>query len=401
MSASKTCYSLADNNGSSMMDHHSRCFLGKRSAVIFLVIYTILMGFMFLSYLYTSSDGRTSSATHLSGKDVIVIKKSAARTYSDVAGSDVVDTDGRIHLGMNFLPKPGVPSPVQTHFKSLRTGQPIKDKCKKCAVISSSGHMLGSKRGREIDSMPCVIRMNNSPVEGFEEDVGARTTLRIVCHMSTEPVNADSASLLNPSNKQSRPEKIVFFGLNEPNHRWALEKAEIMVKNYPEVDFYSLDEVGELEFDLIFQNETGKNKYDTNTWLSTGWYTILLALNMCEEVHMYGMVNENYCERNIDSKIRYHYFQTWDNPTECDYYKSHEDTRYLGGHRFITEKAIFSRWGAMFNLTFHQPDWEPPKLVDVLNKPLKTPFVSRNEEDKSAVGKLFDHFAKWAFGSLM
>lgn len=104
---------------------------------------------------------------------------------------------------------------------------------------------------------------------------------------------------------------------------------------------------------------------------------------------------------NLDSKIRYHYFQTWDNPTECDYYKSHEDTRYLGGHRFITEKAIFSRWGAMLNLTFHQPDWEPPKLADILNKPLKTPFVSRDEGDKSAVGKLLEGFAKWAFGSMM
>ncbi|XP_795313.4 alpha-N-acetylgalactosaminide alpha-2,6-sialyltransferase 3 isoform X1 [Strongylocentrotus purpuratus] len=393
MSASKSC-SSADKNSSATMDHHTRCFLGKRSAVIFLVIYTILMGFMFLSYLYTP-DGSTSSTNHPGGKDVIVIKKSAVRTFSDS-----VDPDGRIRMGLN-LPKPGNPALVKTHFKSLRTGQPLKKKCKKCAVISSAGHMLGSKRGREIDSMPCVIRMNNSPIEGFEEDVGSRTTMRVVCHMSTEPVNADSGNLLNPANKQSRPEQIVFFGLNEPNHRWALEKAEIMVKSYPEVDFYSLDEVGELQFDLIFQNETGKNKYDTNTWLSTGWYTILLALDMCEEVHMYGMVNENYCENNLDSKIRYHYFQTWDNPTECDYYKSHEDTRYLGGHRFITEKAIFSRWGAMLNLTFHQPDWEPPKLADVLNKPLKTPFVSRDEGDKSAVGKLLESFAKWAFGSMM
>ncbi|XP_072171319.1 alpha-N-acetylgalactosaminide alpha-2,6-sialyltransferase 3-like [Diadema setosum] len=380
-----------------MDDHHHpchypvRCFLGKQSAVFFLVIYTILMSFMFLSYLYTS-DVSTGSARHragIQGKDVIVIRKNDVHPDSD-----------SLQLYQS-LPKPGNPARFQHFYRSMRTGESLTQKCKKCAVISSSGHMLGSKRGKEIDSMPCVIRMNNSPTEGFEEDVGQRTTVRIVCHMSTEPVNADSEDLLSPANHQSKPEKILFFGLNEPNHKWALEKAEIMVDSFPEVDFYSLDEVGEKQSDRIFELETGKNKYDTNTWLSTGWYTILAALDMCEEVHMYGMVDENYCQRNTDSKIRYHYFQTWDNPTECDYYKSHEDTRYLGGHRFITEKAIFSRWGAMFNLSFHNPEWEPPRLADIINKKLDTPFVSRDEQDKSVIGKLFEQFAKWAFSSMM
>lgn len=37
-------------------------------------------------------------------------------------------------------------------------------------------------------------------------------------------------------------------------------------------------------------------RYNTNTWLSTGWFTMLAALDMCEELHVYGMVHENYCE---------------------------------------------------------------------------------------------------------
>ena len=149
---------------------------------------------------------------------------------------------------------------IVTSLSHFNPSQSLRQKCKKCAVISSSGHMLGSKRGREIDSMPCVIRMNNSPVKDFEEDVGRRTTMRIVCHMSTEPLNADSENLLNPIDERSRPEQIVFFGMNEPNHKWAMDKADVMVESHPEVDFYSLDETGDMQFALIFQNETGKNK---------------------------------------------------------------------------------------------------------------------------------------------
>ncbi|XP_069941360.1 beta-galactoside alpha-2,6-sialyltransferase 1 [Cherax quadricarinatus] len=49
-----------------------------------------------------------------------------------------------------------------------------------CAVVSNAGSMKGSKMGNFIDSHDAVIRFNHAPTEGFEEDVGTRTTLRII-----------------------------------------------------------------------------------------------------------------------------------------------------------------------------------------------------------------------------
>lgn len=99
-----------------------------------------------------------------------------------------------------------------------------------------------------------------------------------------------------------------------------------------------------------------------------------------------------------DSKVRYHYFQSWETPTECEYYKSHEDTKLIGGHRFITEKAIFDRWGKMYNVTFNYPEWSAKDLN--LNEPIDTPFVTR-KEDKGAFARLFERFVRWGFGSML
>ncbi|XP_048006260.1 beta-galactoside alpha-2,6-sialyltransferase 2 [Leguminivora glycinivorella] len=49
-----------------------------------------------------------------------------------------------------------------------------------CAVVSSAGALLGSHLGRFIDSHDMVVRFNNAPTENYIEDVGSKTTFRIV-----------------------------------------------------------------------------------------------------------------------------------------------------------------------------------------------------------------------------
>lgn len=56
----------------------------------------------------------------------------------------------------------------------------LNDTFKTCGVVSSAGSLLHSKLGRKIDANDFVIRFNAAPTEGFESDVGAKTSLRII-----------------------------------------------------------------------------------------------------------------------------------------------------------------------------------------------------------------------------
>ena len=49
-----------------------------------------------------------------------------------------------------------------------------------CAVVSSSGALAASHHGAEIDAHDAVFRFNSAPTAGFQEQVGSKTTFRIL-----------------------------------------------------------------------------------------------------------------------------------------------------------------------------------------------------------------------------
>ena len=51
---------------------------------------------------------------------------------------------------------------------------------KKVAIVGASGNLNGSEFGVLIDKYDEVIRFNRSPTNGYEADVGSKTTLRVV-----------------------------------------------------------------------------------------------------------------------------------------------------------------------------------------------------------------------------
>ncbi|XP_072936076.1 beta-galactoside alpha-2,6-sialyltransferase 2 [Epargyreus clarus] len=49
-----------------------------------------------------------------------------------------------------------------------------------CAVVTSAGALLGSRLGEFIDSHDMVLRFNNAPTENYTDDIGSKTTFRIL-----------------------------------------------------------------------------------------------------------------------------------------------------------------------------------------------------------------------------
>ncbi|KAK5614539.1 hypothetical protein CRENBAI_020696 [Crenichthys baileyi] len=71
---------------------------------------------------------------------------------------------------LKLIPKPKEP---------LLLPKPGGDGCVRCAVVGTGGILNGSKMGAEIDSHDYVFQMNGAVIEGFEEDVGNRTSVYV------------------------------------------------------------------------------------------------------------------------------------------------------------------------------------------------------------------------------
>ncbi|XP_057595020.1 beta-galactoside alpha-2,6-sialyltransferase 1 [Hippopotamus amphibius kiboko] len=50
----------------------------------------------------------------------------------------------------------------------------------RCAVVSSAGSLKSSQLGREIDDHDAVLRFNGAPTANFQQDVGTKTTIRLI-----------------------------------------------------------------------------------------------------------------------------------------------------------------------------------------------------------------------------
>ncbi|XP_072032908.1 alpha-N-acetyl-neuraminyl-2,3-beta-galactosyl-1,3-N-acetyl-galactosaminide alpha-2,6-sialyltransferase-like [Amphiura filiformis] len=260
------------------------------------------------------------------------------------------------------------------------TYKPLQLSCSRCAVVSSSGHLLNTSAGPEIDSYPCIFRMNNAPTKGFEKDVGVRTTVRSMGHVNLIKGFANSSEYREEmfADNRTRTDIVLINWMNmmkvdvesDQDFRYALLLAHL----YPHVRFFHFTPEKTNQTQELFKNETGIYSYEANTWLSTGWFTMVAAMDICDEITVFGMAYDDYCQQNgtAEQNIPYHYYEP-DKLKECQYYDKSE-TRLTGGHLFITEKAVFENWAVQKKkISFRYPEW--PLANHTSN--LDTPFLHK------------------------
>ncbi|KAM3914678.1 alpha-N-acetylgalactosaminide alpha-2,6-sialyltransferase 5 [Leptodactylus fuscus] len=250
------------------------------------------------------------------------------------------------------------PSPVLEGYISVSDHKPLKMHCKSCALVTSSGHLLGSKLGNKIDQTECVIRMNDAPTRGYGQDVGNKTSLRVIAHSSIQRILRNRNELLN----MSQGTVFIFWGPSSYMRRdgkgLVYNNLQLINKILPRLKVHIITRHKMLQFDELFKKETGKDRKVSNTWLSTGWFTMSIALELCDTINVYGMVPPDFCRAANHTTVPYHYYEPM-GPDECTMYISHERGRKGSHHRFITEKRVFANWARTFNINFFQPDWKP------------------------------------------
>ncbi|XP_068582070.1 alpha-N-acetylgalactosaminide alpha-2,6-sialyltransferase 5b [Cebidichthys violaceus] len=265
--------------------------------------------------------------------------------------------------------KPERPQPLPTPTLSGYTGvmdhKPLKMHCRTCALVTSSGQLTGSRRGEEIDSSECVIRMNDAPSIRHQQDVGRRTSLRVVSHASLQMVLRSRQELLNAS----QDTVFIFWGPNSCMRRDGkgnvYNNLRLLNQLLPKLKVYITSRIKMLKFDELFEKETGLDRKSSKSWLTTGWFTMAIAVELCDRIDVYGMVPPDFC-RSSHPSLPYHYYEP-SGPDECSMYLSHERNKQGSHHRFNTEKVVFANWARTLDIHFHQPDWKPAAVTAGVN----------------------------------
>ncbi|NWV22707.1 SIA7C sialyltransferase, partial [Origma solitaria] len=250
----------------------------------------------------------------------------------------------------------GQRQPLRTHYGyiNVKTQEPLQLDCDLCAIVSNSGQMAGQKVGTEIDKSSCIWRMNNAPTKGYEEDVGKRTTIRVVSHTSVPLLLKNPEYFFKETNNTVYVIWGPFRNMRRDGNGIVYNMLKKTVDSYPTAKIYVTTEKRMSYCDAVFKKETGKDRVQSGSYLSTGWFTLILAMDACYGIHVYGMINDTYCKSEGFRKVPYHYYEP--GRDECEEYFLHENAPY-GGHRFITEKKVFAKWAKKHTIIFTHPNW--------------------------------------------
>ncbi|XP_029953763.1 alpha-N-acetylgalactosaminide alpha-2,6-sialyltransferase 1-like isoform X2 [Salarias fasciatus] len=241
---------------------------------------------------------------------------------------------------LKLIPKPKEP---------LLSPKPGSNGCVRCAVVGTGGILNGSKMGAEIDAHDYVFRMNGAITQGFEEDVGNRTSV----YVHTAHSITTTLYLLKKYGYQAAPHdegiKYVMIPEGQRDYNWlnGLLKGEKITKgpyhNKEPRKFYS-GQFNETRFYVLHQDflRYVKNRFlksknlNRRYWAifrpTNGAFAIFLALHTCDTVDAYGFMTNDY--------MKYpNYYYERETKTKVIFYTNHD---------YILEKDL---WHKLHNST--------------------------------------------------
>uniref|UniRef100_A0A671QLH7 Alpha-N-acetylgalactosaminide alpha-2,6-sialyltransferase 6-like n=1 Tax=Sinocyclocheilus anshuiensis TaxID=1608454 RepID=A0A671QLH7_9TELE len=207
--------------------------------------------------------------------------------------------------------------------------------CRQCALVTSSSHVLGTHAGDEIDRTECVIRMNDAPTSTTPSNTptsrngpGRRHTFLFTKMISCKP------------SKYTHTHTYIYIYIY-----MLYRLIQRVSMTYSNLSFFFISPGKMQRFDTLFQKETGRDRKKSQSWLSTGWFTMVIAIEMCDNIKVYGMVPPNHCGKRPQG------------PDECVMYLQNERGRRGSHHRSITEKQVFACWAKQYNISCSHPTW--------------------------------------------
>lgn len=140
---------------------------------------------------------------------------------------------------------------------NLSPPQSLRIHCSTCALVTSSGQLTGGNRGEEIDRSECVIRMNDAPSANYQQDVGRRTSLRVIAHSSLQRVLRSKQELLNTS----QATVFIFWGpsslMRRDGRGHVYNKLQLLKQLLPKLIIFTVSRSNMFKFDELFKRETG------------------------------------------------------------------------------------------------------------------------------------------------
>lgn len=199
-----------------------------------------------------------------------------------------------------------------------------------CAVVSSAASILRSKLGDEINGHDAVLRFNAAPINGFEDDVGTKTTFRIINSqvVATNDYQFHNKSLYKTGVLLTWDPAPYMANLSEwfkkPDYNF-FEDYKKYRKNNPEQSFHILHPSIQWNLWNIMQENTAENIQPNPP--SSGLMGIVLMMTLCKQTDVYEFLPSR---RKTD---RCHYYEMF-----------HDQACTMGAyHPLMFEKNLVKR----------------------------------------------------------